>query len=254
MPGLFVTGTDTGAGKTVVAAAVVAALRAQSVPARALKPLITGLEEPQDPVWPSDDRLLAEVSDMEPDKVTLRRYGPAVSPHLAAELALDSLEGADLVAEILARLAGDDVLIVEGAGGLLVPICPGYDMRSLARDVGLPVLIAARPGLGTINHTLLTLEAARTGGLHVAGVVLTPWPAVAGVIERSNRQTIARLGAVGVSVLPTIARPSVHALAKAGAGLPLAEWLDPLEWPPRTGRGQRVAPSGGTRQPALRIA
>ncbi len=225
MPGLFVTGTDTGAGKTVVAAAVVAALRASGVAAQALKPLITGLDEPEDPVWPSDDRLLARVAGTAPQEVTLRRYGPAVSPHLAAALVRDSLDGGDLARTIRARLRDGDPVIVEGAGGLLVPICDGYDMRSLACDLGLPILIAARPGLGTINHTLLTLEAARRSGLEVAGVVLTPWPAAPGPIERSNRQTIAALGAVDVSVLPTIAEPTVELLASAGARLPLRAWL-----------------------------
>lgn len=225
MPGLFVTGTDTGAGKTVLAAAVIAALRARGVAARGLKPLITGLDEPLDPVWPSDDRLLARVSGTAPEEITLRRYGPAVSPHLALELSQDTLDSAGLADAIRDCLAGEDPLIVEGAGGLLVPICDGYDMRALAADLGLPLLIAARPGLGTINHTLLTLEAARSAGLDVAGVVLTPWPAFPDAIERSNRETIARLGEVDVSVLPTISRPTVELLAQAGAALPLPRWL-----------------------------
>ena len=72
------------------------------------------------------------------------------------------------------------MLVAEGVGGLLVPITPGYLVRDLALDLGLPLLIAARTGLGTINHTLLTIEAARTAGLTVAGVVMTPWPARAG--------------------------------------------------------------------------
>jgi dethiobiotin synthetase len=225
VPGLFVTGTDTGAGKTVVTAAVVAALRARGMAARALKPLITGLDEPQGPVWPSDDRVLAEVSGTLPEEITLLRYGPAVSPHLAAQLSEERLDGRALAREVRARLGDAENLIVEGAGGLLVPICDGYDMRSLAADLGLPVLVAARPGLGTINHTLLTLEAARRSGLKVAGVVLTPWPEAPSVVERSNRQTIARLGAVDVSVLPPISRPTAKLLAGAGAALPLSKWL-----------------------------
>lgn len=225
MPGLFVTGTDTGAGKTVVAAAVVAALRARGEAARALKPIITGLDEPEDPVWPPDDRLLAQVSGTAREDVTLRRFGPPVSPHLAAELSEDRLDGAELARAARARLEGSEPLIVEGAGGLLVPICDGYDMRSLAVDLGFPVLIAARAGLGTINHTLLTIEAARRSGLQVAGVVLTPWPADPGHLEESNRETIARLGAVETSVLPRIPRPTVELLAGAGATLPLSRWL-----------------------------
>ena len=67
-------------------------------------------------------------------------------------------------------------MVGEGIGGLLVPFTTGYTVRDLALDLGLPVVIAAEPGLGTINHTLLTIEAARTGGLELLGVVLTPWP------------------------------------------------------------------------------
>ena len=99
-------------------------------------------------------------------------------------------------------------------------------MRDLARSLGLPLLIAARPGLGTINHTLLTLHAARSGGLDVRAVVLTPWPDQAGALELSNRDTITRLGDVEVALLRHVAGPDRRALASAGAGLPWRRWLD----------------------------
>ena len=86
------------------------------------------------------------------------------------------------------------MLVAEGVGGLLVPLSGNYLVRDLAADLGMPVVIAARPGLGTISHTLMTIECARAAGLEVAGVVLTPWPAQPGEMERSNRETIARLG------------------------------------------------------------
>ena len=98
-------------------------------------------------------------------------------------------------------------------------------MRSLAHELGLRVVIAARPGLGTINHTLLTVEAARRGGLHVAGVVLTPWPTRPSLIEKSNRATITRLSELEVSVLPEVRRPDAEELAEAGRALPVERWL-----------------------------
>jgi dethiobiotin synthetase len=107
-------------------------------------------------------------------------------------------------------------------GGLMVPITPGYLVRDLAVDLGLPVLVAARPGLGTINHTLLTVEAARAGGLTVAAVVLTPWPDDPSPMEQSNRDTIARVGDVSVTGL---ARTTPDRLAEAGALLPLNDWF-----------------------------
>jgi dethiobiotin synthetase len=118
-----------------------------------------------------------------------------------------------------------EFLVVEGVGGLLVPIAPTYDVRSLARDVGLPLLIAARPGLGTINHTLLTLEAARAAQLRVLGVVFTPWPEHPGSIEQSNKDTIERLGATTVWTLPVLAAADLELLATAGESLPLGDWL-----------------------------
>ncbi len=224
MPGLFVTGTDTGAGKTVVAAAIVAALRARGESVRAFKPVITGLDEPPGS-WPYDHEVLAQAAGSGPEEVALVGYGPAVSPHLAAELADRPLDPAGLVRDILAAGQNGEVLIVEGAGGLLVPLLGNYDMRSLARDLGFGVVIAARTGLGTINHTLLTLEAARAAGLPVVGVVMTPWSSHPSVMEVSNRTTIAQRGEIEVSVLPEIERPEPALLAAAGKELPLSSWL-----------------------------
>ncbi|MFZ0090680.1 MAG: AAA family ATPase, partial [Solirubrobacteraceae bacterium] len=118
--GCFVTGTDTGVGKTVVAGAIVARLRQAGVAVRALKPLITGLDEPPDSVWPADHELLAGLSGRAPADVILRGYGPPVSPHLAAELADDDGPSlASLIAGV--RAAAENALtVVEGVGGLLV--------------------------------------------------------------------------------------------------------------------------------------
>jgi dethiobiotin synthetase len=223
--GLFVTGTDTGVGKTAVAGAIVAALRARGDAVRALKPLITGLDDPPDPVWPPDHELLACVAGHNPDEVKLVGYAPAVSPHLAAELAGAPLRPEALEQGIRATIRGGEVLVVEGVGGLLVPIAPGYDVRALARALGLPLIVVARAGLGTINHTLLTLEAARGAELTVAGVVLNRWPEAPDEMLLSNRATIEQLGGVPVSVMPEVAAPEPEALAAAGAGLPVAGWL-----------------------------
>ena len=156
------TGTDTGAGKSVLAAAICAALVARGERVAAFKPAVTGLDEPPGE-WPADHELLARAAggDQAPEQVAPYRYGPPLSPHYAAELAGETIEPERLVAA--ARAAGDGrLLVAEGVGGLLVPITPGYLVRDLALDLGLPVVIAARTGLGTINHTLLTVEAART--------------------------------------------------------------------------------------------
>lgn len=221
MRGLFVTGTDTGVGKSVLAAAICAALVARGERVAAFKPVVTGLSDPAGD-WPRDHELLAAAagSAQSPDEVAPYRYAPPLSPHFAAALAGETIEPARLLE--VARGSPDRLLVAEGVGGLMVPITPGYLVRDLAVDLALPVVVAARTGLGTINHTLLTVEAARAAGLHVAGVVMTPWPADPEPIEQSNRETVERLGGVVVSRLPAT---TPERLAEAGETLPLGEWL-----------------------------
>jgi dethiobiotin synthetase len=222
--GWFVTGTGTDVGKTVVAAAIAAALRARGERVAAFKPVVTGADEPPDPDWPPDEALLAAVTGVTPEDVAPHRFGPAVSPHLAAALAGGPVEPAWLRSVLAERAAEADLVVIEGVGGLLVPLTPDYLVRDFAYDAGLPLVVAASPGLGTINHTLLTLEAARAAGLRVAGVVLTPWPAAPSAMEKDNRATIARLGGVEVATLPPLPRPDPALLAAAGAQLPLDRW------------------------------
>ena len=109
---------------------------------------------------------------------------------------------------------------------VLVPLSEAYDVRGLARALAMPLVIAARPGLGTINHTLLTLEAATLAGPAVAAVVFTPWPSDPGRIEESNRETVARLGNVEVATLARVERAQPEYLSRAGRSLPIAQWLD----------------------------
>lgn len=225
--GIFVTGTDTGVGKTVVTGAIAAALADDGLRVAAFKPAVTGLDEPADPDWPRDHELLAAAAGgLDPAAVTGQTFGPPVSPHLAAAQAGAPLDPPALVAAARATGASADALLVEGVGGLLVPLTPGYTIRDYARDLGLPLVVAARPGLGTISHTLLTIEAARAVGLEVRAVVMTPWPAAPTAMERSNRDTVALLGGVDVLGLPPIARGDPALLAAAGRTLEPRALLD----------------------------
>jgi dethiobiotin synthetase len=221
--GVFVTGTDTGVGKSVLAAAICAALGARGERAAAFKPAVTGLDEAPGE-WPPDHELLAAAASagQSPDRVAPYRFGPPASPHLAAELAGARIEPARLLDAARDAAEGSDALVVEGVGGLMVPLTSGYLVRDLAIDLGLPIVVAARTGLGTINHTLLTIGAGRSAGLRVAGVAMTPWPPDPEPIERSNRDTVERLGGVSVTGL---APTDPASLAAAGSALPLDEWL-----------------------------
>jgi dethiobiotin synthetase len=211
LAGVFVTGTGTEVGKTVVAAAIAHTLASDGLEVNVFKPAVTGLDEPGEP----DHALLrrAAGSTQSDEAIAPYRYGPPASPHLAARMAREEIDPGRLLAAARTAAAGADRLVCEGVGGLLVPlgrVCdpggdevdPPYLVRDLAVDLGLPLVVVASPGLGTINHTLLTIEAARGAGLEVAAVVLTPWPEEPSEIERSNRETIAALGEVEVRALP----------------------------------------------------
>lgn len=242
--GVFVTATDTEVGKTVLAAAICARLRADGVDVAAHKPAVTGLDEPAPPGG-RDHELLAACTGQTPEEVCPRRFGPAVSPHLAAERAGETLRPEELLAaaraagrsggagnsgprrgsggvEGAAADHGSRTVVVEGVGGLLVPFDRhGFDVRALAVGLGLPVVVAARPGLGTINHVRLTVEVARAAGLDVRAVVLTPWAGDA--LATDNRRTIGEATGVPTHVLPPC--PMTPAgLAAGAAGLPVADW------------------------------
>jgi dethiobiotin synthetase len=213
MRGLFVTGTGTEVGKTVVAAAIARTAHAAGARVAVFKPAVSGLDDhPLRPeVWASAPELpdhallrLAAGSRQGDEQVAPYRYGPGVSPHLAAELAGERIDPDHLRGAALDSTEDADLLVCEGVGGFLVPLSTDYLVRDLARDLALPVVVVATPGLGTINHTLLTIEAVREAGLAVSAVVLTPWPADPSPMERSNRETIERLGSVGVETLPLL--------------------------------------------------
>ena len=232
MRGVFVTGTGTGVGKSIVAAALCAALRSQGHAVLANKPLLSGLDDPAAPPWPHDHDLLSAVTGEPADEIAPRRYGPAVSPHLAARLAGDRITVGEVCAGVRARwearAAEDPFAVVEGAGGLLVPLDDdGATMADLAAGLGLPLLIAAHPGLGTINHVALTLEAARARGLAVAGVVLTPWPGAPTAIEADNRALLTRQAGAPVFGLGAVAGPEPTLLAAAGSAAGLTALTEP---------------------------
>lgn len=201
-PGVFVTGTGTEVGKTVVAAVIARTLAAEGKRVAVFKPAVTGLEEEGE----TDHALLrrASGSEQSDEEIAPYRYDPPASPHLAAAMAGKEIDPARLRQVAADAAASGDAIVCEGVGGFFVPLSPTYLVRDLAADLGYPLVIVASPGLGTINHTLLTIESARAAGLDVAAVALNPWPEEPTAVERSNRGTIAALGAVPVLTLPQL--------------------------------------------------
>ena len=200
--GVFVTGTGTEVGKTVVAATIARTLAGEGKRVAVFKPAVTGLDEGVE----TDHALLrrASGSNQSDEEIAPYRYGPPASPHLAAALAGEEIDPEQLRQTAAAAAEGADAIVCEGVGGLLVPLSPAYLVRDLAADLGYPLVVVASPGLGTINHTLLTIETARAAGLKVAAIVLNPWPEETTEIERSNRETIAELAGAPILTLPQI--------------------------------------------------
>jgi dethiobiotin synthetase len=221
--GVFVTGTDTEVGKTVVACTIAASLAARGERVAAFKPAVTGLSEPL-AVLPDHELLRRSAgSAQRAEAVSPYRFGPPVSPHLAAELVGIEISPGHLVAGAEAAAAGADVLVIEGVGGLLVPLSGDYLVRDFAAELAVPLVIAARPGLGTINHALMTIECARVAGLEVAAVVLTPWSRFPSAVDRSNRATIEALGGVETFGLSRVEVASGLGPARS---LPAERWVD----------------------------
>jgi len=183
--GLFITGTDTGIGKTVAAAAVLHRYRAVA-PLRYWKPIQTGIEQDDDT---AEVRRVGVCADHEIFDEGVRFPRP-LSPHLAAKCAGKNVDLRALLASLPS--AENTRWIVEGAGGLLVPLNHSETMVDWIALLGLPVLVVARTSLGTINHTLLTLEALRTRSLRIAGVLMI------GDRNADNREAIEHYGKICV--------------------------------------------------------
>ena len=192
MRGLFVTGTDTGVGKTRAATALAHALATRGVDVRVRKPAESGVPDGPDGPMPQDAAALRLAAGAREPLSTVCAYAlrAALSPERAAEL-----EGVELVLDDLLAAArgdvGDGFALVEGAGGFYSPVARGALNADLAQALGLPVLVVAADRLGTINHTLLTVEAVRARGLDVAAVVLNQ-PAPSSDAEMDNAGELAR--------------------------------------------------------------
>ncbi len=202
--GLFITGTDTGIGKTVATAFLLALLRERGLDAVPMKPVQTGC--PGDPAHPEIPDLetcfhVAGLPSLPDERLQMSPYTFATpcSPHLAAELEGRAVDPDEIQRAWRALQNRHEYVLAEGAGGLLVPLTRRYLTADLIADLGVPALVVARPVLGTLNHTLLTLAELRRRRIPVAGVVLVRSdPASPTDLEDDNKRTIADTGDTGV--------------------------------------------------------
>jgi len=201
--GIFITGTDTGVGKTAVAAALAWSLRSKGVDVGVMKPVQSGDDD--------DAALLIEASGTRDSPCIVNQYTfkPPLAPSLAARMAGVEIEP-ELIKDSCKTIMGrHNRTIVEGAGGIMVPLVERGDKSYLVSDLivelGLPVIIVARAGLGTVNHTLLTIDHARHKGIDILGVIVNGCPAEPSTSEENNPVMIAGLSGIPVlAVLPEI--------------------------------------------------
>ncbi len=199
--GVFITGTDTDVGKTWVAAGLTAALRQRGLKAVYFKPIQSGCPSEAGRLIPTDARLARDLAGLaEPLEIlTPVALALPLAPGVAAAQAGVEVDP-DRIAESLKDLAARyDFFVVEGAGGLYVPLI-GLDflVLDLIRWLGLPLAVVAKSGLGTINHTVLTVKAAQQAGIEVAGVILNRYPAAPNLAARTNPEVIAALSGVPI--------------------------------------------------------
>lgn len=215
MTGLFITGTDTGVGKTYITAAIARLLRRQGHPVRVCKPVATGARLVQGR-WLCDDTiLLAEATGQAWDDVTRWTFPDPVAPPVAALRQGLSLSLPEIVGAVRQRGRAGVPLLVEGVGGLLCPLTDKETVADLAGALGLPLLVTARRSLGTLNHTLLTLEVARGRSLAVAGVVVNEAEPADGLAAETNVEELRRR--IDVPLLAVVTH-------QRGEGLEAVDW------------------------------
>ncbi|MCD4824526.1 MAG: dethiobiotin synthase [Phycisphaerae bacterium] len=190
LPGVFVTGTDTEVGKTVIAGAIARSLRKAGRSVEAFKPAASGCRHTSVGLVSEDAEFLAACADSNRalTEITPIRMAAALAPNVAAELKKQPVDLEEIF-QAYTRLAGvADAIVVEGIGGLLCPISNDFWVIHLAKMMALPLVIVARPNLGTINHTLLTIWAARSAGIHVAGVIINRYQVEPNLTDAQARQ------------------------------------------------------------------
>jgi dethiobiotin synthetase len=230
IPGLFVTGTDTGIGKTLVAAAIADSLRRRGHRVAVCKPIATGCQKRREGLVSEDAEFLAHHADAKFPLTTIcpQRYAEPLAPLVAAQRANQPIEWNAIESALASMSLQSDVIIVEGVGGVMVPLTRTHSVLDLISWLALPSVVVARAALGTINHTLLTLGALRGAELPVAGVVInryppeTPPPA-----EETNPRVIEEWGKTPILCLvPEFRQPAIPQLPPdVAAAVDNVDWM-----------------------------
>lgn len=200
--GLFVTGTDTGVGKTYVAAGMAKALKYRGVDVGVMKPAETGCRMRAGRLMPGDALLLMKAARVK-DSLSLVnpfRFRSPLAPSVAAERDNKKIDPDKILNAFNSLRERHDFMLVEGAGGIMVPLSGQYTYLDLAHAMGLPVLIVARPGLGTINHTLLTIAALKGRNIAIAGIVINyALDVKPGLAEKTSPAVIEKISGIRIA-------------------------------------------------------
>ncbi len=228
IPGLFITGTDTGVGKTVIAAAIADHFRRRGANVAVCKLAATGCVRRREGLVSEDAEFLAHCADSRfpLDLVCPQCYAEPLAPAIAAERAKQPLDWQTIQRSLTLMSRQSDVIVIEGVGGVMVPMDSQSTIVSVAAWLKIPSIIVARPGLGTINHTLLTLTALRAAKVEVPGVVINRYPVDStGVAEETSPRAIEKWGKTNVLCL-------VPDVPVNPPGLPpdIAAAIDTVDW------------------------
>lgn len=194
-PGIFITGTDTGVGKTLVSAGLALTLCERGMKVGVMKPVATGCYGTDERLISADAAFLMEAAENEfPALTSPSRFRNPLAPHVAATLEKKEVR-LDQIRDAYQQLQRHyDFIIVEGVGGLMVPLTQNYFVANLIRDFKLPIVIVSRPTLGTINHTLLTVDAAIVRGMEIRGIIFNRVPTINfSVAEITNPKVVHEL-------------------------------------------------------------
>jgi dethiobiotin synthetase len=234
IPGLFITGTDTDVGKTLIAGAIGQWFARRGAQVAVCKPIATGCPRRREGLVSEDAEFLASAADSRHplDQICPVRYAEPLAPAVAADREGVPIDWPAIDRAIQQMSVGSNVMIVEGVGGVAVPLDPQTTVLHLAHWLKLPAIVVARPNLGTINHTLLTIAALRSAAVEVAGVVINRYPAEnPSTAEETNPQAIEQWG--GVPVLCIVPEEAVK---RASIPVEVAAAVDMVDWGRIAGR------------------
>lgn len=210
--GIFITGTDTGVGKTFVAAGLIKAIRGKGINVCPMKPVETGCRIKKGRLVPADAVKLLKASGIEEslEAVNPYRFRQPLAPAVAAENEGIVIKRSNIISAYKRLSKSYDFIVIEGAGGIMTPVYKEYLCLDMIKNFALSVIIVSRPGLGTINHSLLTIEAARSRGVNVHGLIINH-AADKGkdLSEKSNPEIIESIGRVPIlGIIPYLKNPA----------------------------------------------